>query len=505
MSNSKKPINEIDIFSDLSNTARQIISELLEHNEKLQSESQQLRDRLQELEQKHFVSEYKTQLKLTNRQRNIFHLYSQFQYRLKSPKLKHWSTLIGKFLVSQGSIQIFNLLTGFFLLRWMTVENYAQFSVAFGFQTTFNMLIDTGFSGSIVALVGDRFQDKSVVGKYIKSAQQFRNRSFAVIIPIAGIAFHLICTKRNWSWGEQILLFGAITASLFFQGWASYYSPALLMHQQIAEYYKPQIVGSAVRLFFCYILYIISALSAWTNIWITTFTIAFNGISYRYSAANFIDKPEKNDPAVSKEMVGYISPLIPGLIFTAFQGQISLAVISIMGQAQNIAEVSALGRLGQLFVLLGAFNGIVIEPYIAKANRSDLPKRYFQILGISIFIASMICVMGFVFPQPLLWLLGSKYQKLRTEVGWVVAGACLSYVGGVMWSMHSARRWIYWWGTFAYIGIILITQVGCLILMDLSTTLGVIYFSLISTLAVMVIHVANATFGFRYGAKTTTK
>ena len=57
MSNSKKPINEIDIFSDLSNTARQIISELLEHNEKLQSESQQLRDRLQELEQKHFVSE----------------------------------------------------------------------------------------------------------------------------------------------------------------------------------------------------------------------------------------------------------------------------------------------------------------------------------------------------------------------------------------------------------------------------------------------------------------
>ena len=164
-----------------------------------------------------------------------------------------------------------------------------------------------------------------------------------------------------------------------------------------------------------------------------------------------------------------------------------------------------LDNRAELFVLLGAFNGIVIEPYIAKANRSDLPKRYFQILGISIFIASMICVMGFVFPQPLLWLLGSKYQKLRTEVGWVVAGACLSYVGGVMWSMHSARRWIYWWGTFAYIGIILITQVGCLILMDLSTTLGVIYFSLISTLAVMVIHVANATFGFRYGAKTTTK
>lgn len=421
--------------------------------------------------------------------------------KLKSPRVKRWTSLIGSFLVGQGSVQIFNLVTGFFLLRWMSVEDYAQFSVAFGFQSTLGILIDGGFSGSIVALVGDRFQDKEVVGKYINSAQQFRNRSFAVIIPLAGIAFYLIGTKHNWFWSEQVLLFGAITASLFFQGWAAYYSPPLLMHQQIVKYYKPQIIGSAVRLFSCYILYIISALSAWTNIWITTLTIALNGIFYRHSTVNFIDKPEKNDPVISKEMSRYISPLILGVIFTAFQGQISLAVISIMGKTQNIAEVAALGRLGQVFVLLGAFNGIVIGPYIAKVNLRDLPKRYLQILGITIFIASMISVIGFTFPQPLLWLLGSKYQNLGAEVGWTVAGACLSHVGGVMWTMNSARKWIYWWVNFAYIGIVLITQVGCLILMDLSTTLGVIYFSLISTLAVVLIMIAHAIFGFRYGVK----
>jgi hypothetical protein len=229
--------------------------------------------------------------------------------------------------------------------------------------------------------------------------------------------------------------------------------------------------------------------------------IAFNGISYRYSAAKFIDKTEKNDPAISKEMLSYISPLIPGVIFTAFQGQIALALISVMGQTQNIAEVAALGRLGQIFVLLGAFNGIVIEPYISKVNRKDLSKRYFQILGMTIVVASMICVIGFAFPQPLLWLLGSKYQNLETEVGWVVAGACLNYVGGVMWTMNSARKWIYWWVSFAYIGMVIITQLGCLILMDLSTTLGVIHFSLISTLAVVFIMIAQAIFGFRYGVK----
>ena len=44
MSKPKKTINKVDIFSDLSLTARRIISQLLESNEKLQQENKQLRD-----------------------------------------------------------------------------------------------------------------------------------------------------------------------------------------------------------------------------------------------------------------------------------------------------------------------------------------------------------------------------------------------------------------------------------------------------------------------------
>jgi hypothetical protein len=35
------------------------------------------------------------------------------------------------------------------------------------------MLIDLGFSGSIIALVGDRGSDKAVVGNYIRSPSAF--------------------------------------------------------------------------------------------------------------------------------------------------------------------------------------------------------------------------------------------------------------------------------------------------------------------------------------------
>jgi O-antigen/teichoic acid export membrane protein len=419
----------------------------------------------------------------------------------KKSRFKRWGKLLFSFLAGQGSVQVVNLITGFFLLRWMSISDFAQLSVVLGFQATVGILVDVGFSGSITALVGNRSQDKEIVGKYVKAAQRFRNQLFVVIIPIAGIAFSLIANRQKWSMLEQVVLFGSIVGSLFFQGWIGYYSSSLLMNRQISEYYKPQIAGSVGRLLLSYILHISSALSAWANAWISTVTIAINGFSYRHSAAKFLIKPEKNDSQISGEMFRYISPLIPGVVFTAFQGQISLFLITFFGQTKNVAEIAALGRLGQLFVLLGAFNGIVIEPYIAQVSQKVLLRRYFQILGGGIFIAAAICTIGFVFPQPLLWLLGSKYQNLEVEVGWVVAGSCISYIGGVIWTMNSARKWIYWWVSFTYIATLLATQLVCLTFIDLSTTMGVIYFSVISAVSILFIHIANAVFGFTNGSK----
>ncbi|WP_257237060.1 hypothetical protein, partial [Nostoc sp. 'Peltigera malacea cyanobiont' DB3992] len=50
--------------------------------------------------------------------------------------------------------------------------------MAFGFQSTFGILIDLGFSGTIIALVGDRIYDKKVVGSYIYAGKHFRNLLF---------------------------------------------------------------------------------------------------------------------------------------------------------------------------------------------------------------------------------------------------------------------------------------------------------------------------------------
>lgn len=418
---------------------------------------------------------------------------------LTSDRTRRWAGLITRFLAGQGAVQLINLITGFFLLRWMSIESYAQFSVAFGFQSTLQWMVELGATHSIIALTGDRGRDKETVGRYIRSAIYFRKRLYLVIVPIAAIAFPLVTAKQHWNWRIQLLLFISIASALFFQGFASYYSAPFLINQKLKHYYQPQIFTSIARLVICFLLRFALLLTSWATAWTNSAVIAVNGWLYRRKANDLVSVPRQADPECNREMLNYMLPSLPWLIFSAFQGQISLLLIAIFGQTRNIAEIAALGRLGQLFLVLGAFNSIVIAPYIAKVARPHLARRYFQILGGAFVISMFLTSVSFIFPEPLLWILGDKYQNLRVEIGWAVAVSCVGYISTVMMTMHSARKWIYWWWGSLNIFTSVIIQIVCIFLFDLSSTLNVLYFSLVTILATLAMLIVSGAYGFAYG------
>jgi O-antigen/teichoic acid export membrane protein len=418
---------------------------------------------------------------------------------LTSTRVQRWAGLITSFLAGQGIIQVLNAVIGFLLLRWMSIESYAQFSIAFGFQSMLQWLVDLGTVGAIVALVGDRGKEREVVGKYIRSAKYFRNRLFCFAVPVAAVAFWFITSKHHWPWTLKALLFSSIAGTLYFQGLASFYATPLLINQNIGRFYKPQIISSLWRLSLSFILKISSALLAWTSAWVNATGVLIHSLIYRNESKHLIDEPKRSEPSANKEMLHYLAPTIPWIVFTAFQGQISLFLITWFGQTRNIAEVAALGRLGQLFLILAASNSVIIAPYIARVSSLQLRARYLQILAVAIAVSLAFCAIAFLFPEPLLWMLGSKYENLRREIGWAVAGSSVGYVGLVMLTMHNARKWVYWWWSTAHIAIIITTQLICVMVLDVSSTLSVLYFSLITNIAALLVLFAVGLYGFAYG------
>ena len=134
-------------------------------------------------------------------------------------------------------MQGLNFVVGFFLLRWLDKTAYAQYSVAFAFQSTIGMLVDLGFTGSIIALVGENAHRPEIVGRYLRTAQFFRTRSFIAITSVAALTYPFFVRHQPWGWQIKALLFAGIFIALAADNLLMY-SSVLFMHRKLNLYYR---------------------------------------------------------------------------------------------------------------------------------------------------------------------------------------------------------------------------------------------------------------------------
>jgi O-antigen/teichoic acid export membrane protein len=420
---------------------------------------------------------------------------------LRSENSQRRSRVLLVYFTGQGLVQFTNLLTGLLLLRWLTVDNYAQFIVAFSFQATLGFLTDLGFSGTIVALVGPRGNDPAVIGSYIRSGRRIRNVMLLCLTPVAALIYVQIVRQHHWATWTSVILFASIVASIYFSGMISYYGAPLLIHGRLSHYYRNQLAGSLFRILISGALYLIGFLSAWTASWINALGFLVIGWLNVHESRRFVELPTHLDPKTTRQMMHYVLPSLPSLIFFALQGQISLFLISFFGRTQSIAEVGALGRLGQLFLLLSGFNAAVIEPFMARLPQQRVLRSYLTIALIASAICVPVCSVGFMYPKLPLLLLGPKYASLNRETGWLILSSCIGYLIGLLTLMNAARRWIYWTTSLTDIGVVIAAQILFLCRFKVDTTINAILFGLATNAAYLAATIFNSVYGFIHGPK----
>jgi hypothetical protein len=211
--------------------------------------------------------------------------------------------------------------------------------------------------------------------------------------------------------------------------------------------------------------------------------------------------PKTFDPIANREVIQYVLPAIPAVIFSAFQIQIALLLIGIFGQTSSIAQVAALGRINQFFLILTTFNIVVIEPRIAKLGRDRLLKVYIQLISLACILAAIVSWISFKFPQPFVWLLGPKYEGVSNVIGLSVMTACVSYVANLFWLMNRARKWLFWRGTLLEIALTLTVDIVFVFTQGVRTTRNAVLFTFASALCGLCAHVYITYYGFQKGPR----
>jgi O-antigen/teichoic acid export membrane protein len=412
-----------------------------------------------------------------------------------SPKAIYWGKVLSKFVSVQLFVQALGFVCSILVIRSLDKQQYAYYTIANTMQGAMNVLADSGISVGLSAIGGKVWQDRDRFGQLVSTALQLRFYfAIAVIAVVTPILLWMLITNGA-SVVYAICVAVAVILSVSSLLVITVFGTVLRLHSQIQRIQNLDLLNAISRLVLLGFAYLTSYLNAAVAVLTASISLIFNRLLISRWVTDSIDvkaPTSKQDRATILELT---RQRLPGDIFYCVQGQITVWLISLFGNAQNIAEIGALGRLAVVFSIFDTTMNAVILPGFA---RCQLPKllnqRYWQIIGANCLFGFVIIGITSIFPNQIIWILGGQYSNIKNELLLMICSNVFSAVNRTMKSINSTKAWIkhYW----LIVPTTITTQAFLLLILDVSTVAGVIIFGIFSVVPSFLLNIYMTYEGF---------
>jgi O-antigen/teichoic acid export membrane protein len=348
------------------------------------------------------------------------------------------------------------------------------------------ILSDGGISTGVMAQGGKVWQDRQKLGAVLATGLDLR-RKFAIvslIVSIPILCYLLLHHGANWI---TTLL---ISASLIPAFYASL-SDGLLqipvkLHQSIPSLQRNQVEVGIGRL-------LLTGITLFAFPWAFVAIIAngipriWGNVKLRKIAEGFVDKEQTVDSAVKDEILKVVKKVLPGSIYYAISGQLTIWLISIFGNTTSVAQLGALGRLSMILSVFNVVITMLVTPRFARMKADfDLLLKRFVFIILSLFLIMGVSIgVTHVFSNQLLWLLGKEYSVLNFELFLCISGNFIALISGVIFSLHMARGWVL--NPVILILLNLVSLILGMVLFDISDLQGILFYNIFITTIQLVI------------------
>ena len=411
-------------------------------------------------------------------------------------RLRH----VHQFVTRQGIATVGNLVYGLLCVRLLPVNDYAKFAIIFGFMGTLTVLTDTVTTGTIAPLVGERLQDRKLIADYVATVRHIVTFVFLAIAPVVTVVLLVALGRHEWTLRDNL----QIAASILFISWFSRisgtYSTVLLLLRDRAFFYRIQIAGSLGSLALLCVAWAMHGLNLYVCVLLNCAQVVYQAISTYRRAQHLLRVDGHTNQAMQRQIIQLALPGVPGSIFYALQGQIMLMLLVALGRGTtSIANLGALGRLGQILTFFSLMNPVFVEPFFARLRQNQVLPRYVIAVVLAASALGLFCGTGFLFPQYYLLVLGPHYQNLRVEVGLIILSSSLAFLAGYMHTIHTSRRFVYWWNNISNIVAIVAIQAFCIWRFDLSVLRNLLVMNVVTVAVSLLIQVLTGIYGFVFG------
>jgi O-antigen/teichoic acid export membrane protein len=407
----------------------------------------------------------------------------------------HRARVLGSFAFVQAAVQVIGFMAGILLVRSLSHQEYAYFTIANTMQGTINLLADIGISVGLASIGGRVWQDRHRFGELITTARHLRWRLGALAAAVVTPVLYFMLAKNGASATYALLLVLLVLAALALQFSVNVFSVVPRLRSDIGRIQIIDLTGALARLCVL-VLLTLTFLNAGVAVAVGSAAVLLQYVMLRSYVSRVVDLQAGENAEDRAAMRAYTRSLAANAIFFCIQGQITVFLISFFGRdAASVAEVGALGRLAMIFTVLSNLLTNVFAPAFARCQD---PRRlrglFVQIIGGVAAFSLAVFGAAALFPEAFLLVLGNKYTHLEHELALIVAGSVASALTGAFWALNSSKAWIA--GSWLYIPLTLATQIALIPFLDFSSVREVLIFNLISAIPNLLLNFILSCRGF---------
>lgn len=355
---------------------------------------------------------------------------------------RHRITRLTGFASTQLAVQAIGFASGIVLVRTLEQAQYGYYTLALSMAGIANILSDLGLATAVMAIGGRFAAERGSLGRLVGDANALHRRlawvSFGVLIPC--FAFLLLRQHAEpWQVAALTVLIVA-SAALSVRAGVALSIARLLGHVGLQQQLDLAVNIAKLGLLM---------LAAWVVLDATVACLVNLGVA----AASFVvlsrhvgkhlDVPAAPSGEYAAALHGHLRKQAPNAVYYVLSSQLAVWLIGIFGNAERVAEVGALSRLGALFSVIGAVSAALVLPYFARHDGpAELASGFASVNGFFAAMLAALVILATAFPATILWVLGGHYGALHSELVWMVVAATLAAWGGTIYSIGCARGWV---------------------------------------------------------------
>lgn len=414
-------------------------------------------------------------------------LTNRFSSSPHRAKLIEWGRLVTVMGSTQLLVQGLGMLGGIFVIRMLSTQEYALYTLANTMVGTMLLLADGGIATGVMSEGGRVWQSREKLGTVLATGLDLR-RKFAIISLLIALPVMLYLLRHH---GASWLMTAFITAALI-PAFFAVLSGTLLeiapkLHQDIIPMQRFQAEASVGRVvLLCLSLVVVPFASV--AVLAGSIPQIWSNWRLRKLAERYAVNDQPIDLQVRREILNKVKRLLPDAIYYCITCQFTIWLISVHGSTAAIAQLGALGRLSVLLGLFSTMFSALVLPRYARLSDQPIPLlRYFISLISGLLIISICIVIGtWLLSGPILWVLGKQYATLKPELVLMMLGKCISMVSALAFFLCTSRGWVI---SPAISIVVSVLSIGTgLILFDVTTLQGIFKLDMLVAVGQLLMH-----------------